>query len=128
MTVTNQNVTPDGAGSDENISDVKAPLVLKIIVAVLGIAIIGMLGLILMKIISGDHKKTTAKQMVGHAVSKQQNMLIEDREIKVPAGTVFEAVTSDNAHLILHFKGADKTVLVLLDKQTGDLTNITVTK
>jgi len=132
MTAANQNVTHDSAENADDTPTVKAPIGLKILVTVLGIAIIGMLGLIIFKIISGDHKKTKPAENVAlpaiSAAPITTNVSYEDVMLTRPKGMELVNVSSDSVSLVLQFKGPSGTVVMLVDKNNGKTRKIEIPK
>jgi len=118
MTAKEPNVTSN-VGDEEIVT---APLALKILVVVLGIAIIGMLALMAYKIMNGDASKpkkivSTQASILGH----QKNTVLGFDEITVvkPADSILVEVKSDATSIILQYKNDKVVTLILVDKTTG---------
>jgi hypothetical protein len=129
MTAANENVTENGE------APVKAPMFLKVLVVVLGLAIIGMLGLIIFKVMAGDHKKKTpvqvseTQQPAGlKTIAPKSFVLIGDIVVTRPAGSKLISATTNGREATLHFSSADVDVVMTVDRVTGEKSTITIPK
>lgn len=130
MTPANENVTENG---DQNY---KAPMGLKILVVALGVAIVLMLGLIIVKVIAGDHKKP--KQLAeaeekgvisAPVVRKDQLIALKDLSVARPEGGKLVSVAPNGLDLVLRFTmpdGSDE--LVIVNRATGSQTRVSIPK
>jgi len=141
MTAANENVTENG---DENY---KAPMGLKLLVVGLGVAIVLMLGLIIVKVIAGDHKKP--EPLGKEALERRASF--GDVEVEVPVGSSFSGIlyqgelqdltiarpegaelisyAPNGLEIVLRFKMADGSDLLLaVNRATGKQTRLTIPK
>jgi len=141
MTAANKNVTENG---DEIY---KAPMGLKLLVVGLGIGIILMLGLIIVKVIAGDHKKPepAGKEalekgaVLGNvdeevpARSSFSGILyqgeLQDLTIVRPEGAELISYAPNGLEIVLRFKMTDGSDLLLaVNRATGKQTRLTIPK
>ncbi len=121
MTVEMQNVTPNM--DDEETA--KAPIGLVILVVALGIAILGMLGLMAFKIMSGDASKPK-KQAVAAEMPAVIATGFDELMVTKPAGSSLSKIETNDNSVILHYRGEDKTTLIMIDRVTGKESRIIV--
>jgi len=132
MTAAKQNVTENGTEQH------KAPFGLKLLVVGLGIAIVIMLGLIIFKVIAGDHKKTKKTELPLQQVSEAQPQISRVIEsvtginfnltMKRPAGSDLISASTTATEIILHFKSAQADTIVVVNRKTGKESRLTVSK
>lgn len=108
MTAQGVKVTQEDA---EEAETVKAPLGLRILVTVLGVAIVGMLLLIIVKVVKGDHRKD---ETVPVAVETTHVAPFKNMSVTRPEGTELISAQPGSAGVLLHFRGNDKDILVLV--------------
>lgn len=122
-------------GSDQKVTPIddeameSAPFWLKAIVVGLGLAILGMLGLILYKIIVGPGEKQSGdtsqdlpavSQSVGTPPSG-------DFDIDVPAGATLVTMVPAGAEVFLHFRLSDGSdQIIVLNRLTGETSKLWV--
>lgn len=124
MNGTTENVTHD---SDEMVAT--TPAWLKILVVGLGIAIIGMLGLILYKIITGlgDMAEETMAPAATMALHPASTIIPGDYAVVRPSGMELIAVVPSGAEVFLHFRGkggADQ--IIIFNRVTGDTSTMKI--
>lgn len=103
-----------------------APFILKAIVVGLGIAIIGMLGLILYKIVAGPSEEAAPTPIV-EAVLPPAGISAKDFDIAVPAGATLVSVQPHGAEVFLHVRlsdGSDKVIVV--NRANGEISRLTL--
>ncbi len=138
MTSANENVTENADMTP------KAPMALKVLVVALGIAIVALLGLIIWKVMAGDHKKKAPPQVTaergslvggievqGLAPQTLQGVLYQtdfsDLILRRPEGGQLVSYTPNGLEIILHFKMADGTdQLLIINRATGKESRITI--
>ncbi len=125
MNGSDQKVTP----IDDEVME-SAPFWLKAIVVGLGLAILGMLGLILYKIIMGPGDKQpgdtpqdmpTINQSVGLVPAPPSG----DFDIDVPAGAALVTMVPSGPEVFLHFRltdGSDQ--IIVLNRVTGETSTV----
>lgn len=128
MNVTDQNVTQQ---NEEEIP--KAPGWLKVLVAVLGIAIVGMLLLIVFKVANGDHQKPDEPIGALPASSPATTAFPPgelpqgDFELPRPEGATLVSVTPSGIEVYLHFRMPDGgETITILNRQTGAVSTINI--
>jgi hypothetical protein len=140
MAAQNGNVTEENAAED-----VKAPMFLKVLVVVLGLAIVGMLTLMVVKLMAGDHKKAAPKEQL-EAVQQLDTV---EREISValerggvssaswmetvtvhrPEGAEVVSFQLQGALLVVHLKAAEGAdIFMSIDRETGKVTSVSIPK
>lgn len=129
MNPTHQNVTPDQG--DEMESET-APMWLKVLVVVLGLAIIGMLALIIYKVAAGDTEKTKVQlPPAGISTLDQEPTLVqlpERLQLDLPDGSEVISVTPSGRELFFWVRHASGTQeIFILNRLTGAVSRIEVT-
>lgn len=124
MAAQDENVTPETPFPVES-----APGWLKALVVGLGIAIIGMLALILFKIVAGDATEEAEPLSPAAAAPGQHVAPLEagDYEIERPIGATLVSVRPSGEEVYLRFRlvsGGDE--IVILNRRTGDISRIAV--
>ncbi len=138
MTANTPNVTPQNTENEEEVPQ-KAPMALIIVVVVLGIALVGMLGLIIMKIVSGDHKKKPEAgivEQVSPAVTAESvvptvasNFEFGDFKITQPANSKLVSYSAGGVEMYFHFElETGDNVIISLNRVTGNESRITIAK
>lgn len=126
MNATDQNVTPKG---DEKA--VYTPMWLKVLVIVLGAAIVGMLLLIVVKIAAGDHQKEES-DVDNQSISVPTTVTLpplngKDFNIVKPAEAQLVAIIPAGNEVFLHFRSEDgNEQIVVLDRKSGTTSLITI--
>jgi hypothetical protein len=133
MTAANENVTENAVSDGEEAP--RAPLGLKILVVALGLAILVVLGLIIFKVMAGDHKKAKASREAQVAASTLSPSLAEvesgaifDLSIVRPAGSSLVSTSVTSAEIVLTFKAPDADTIVVINRATGKESRLTVPK
>lgn len=121
MTAEMQNVTSNM--DDEETT--KAPIGLVILVVALGVAIIGMLGLMAFKIMSGDASKQK-KQTAAVEMSTVPAASFDELKVSKPADSTLSKIETNDNSVILHYRGEDKVTLIVIDRVTGKESRIIV--
>lgn len=127
MNGTDQKVTPI---SDEAIES--APMWLKVIVVVLGLAIIAMLGLILYRVLAGPSPDDSLPPAaVGQSSPRALAIVPQDFELLGPAGSKLVALVPSGDELFLHFQvdGADGNAsehVIILNRRTGSVSTVRI--
>jgi len=130
MTLVNENVTQNGNDAP------KAPLGLKILVVALGIAIIVMLGLIIWKVMAGDHKKSVPATVPGVRMAPKEHAQVPenveasyfDLTVTRPAKSELVRSTVAELEVVLHFRSATADTIIVINRATGKESRITVPK
>lgn len=124
MNGTTENVTHD---SDEMVT--LTPVWLKVLVVGLGVAIIGMLGLILYKIITGvgDMTEDTVAPVEVAAAQPTPVFTPGDYDIVRPGSMELVTVVPAGAEVFLHFRdkgGADQ--IIIFNRLTGETSTLKI--
>jgi len=122
MTAAKENVTQNG---DEPI---KAPLGLKILVVVLGIAIVVMLVLIIWKVMVGDGKESRPETVAVSEVQLGSSPFLVDMAIERPAGSELVSTKASATEIILHFSSSEADMIVIIDRRSGKESRLTIAK
>lgn len=134
MTAADQNVTRDLRGQEDD-AEAGAPRWLVAIVVVLGVAFLAMLALIIVKLIAGDGpSSTTAQEPAPVAVATNAEMdtasaavAMRDFNIQRPEGAALVRAELAGRELLLHFRGADGSdILIVLNRMTGQENRVVV--
>jgi len=128
------DVTPNSAAEDQE--DIRAPMWLKMVVLFLGLGIIGMLGLIGYKIMSGGDDKASKSAVVGTETSTAVPLVqgvaspvkFGAYTVRRPAGSELVRVSSSPAEITFHFDGPEGDIIILLDRKTGRESRVSVPK
>ncbi len=125
MNGTDQKVTPI---NEEALA--AAPMWLKTLVVVLGIAIIGMIALILHRIINGPaEEKLSASVAVPIAEDTAVVLAPQDFDIAAPADGKLVAIVPSGAEVFMHFQlESGSQEVLILNRQTGAVSRIHVKK
>jgi len=126
MTAAKQNVTRNSA--EEVPETTKVPMGLKILVVVLGLAILGMLGLIIYKVLAGGQKTPTTAAPNVLAAPTSNAASFSDMDVKRPVGSLLVEVTTNSHEIMLHFSGADGDTLIFIDRTKGTKHSISIPK
>lgn len=117
--------------AEENVTEnVKPPFLLKVLVVALGLAIVGMLGLIIMKVMAGDHKKVPSKP-VASVVDEQETpgaMMPENLSLARPEGSELVSYQYTDKGLVLHFTNSEADVIIMVDAASGKESSISIPK
>lgn len=134
MNATDQNVTHESEAIDDE--QVPAtPMWLKVLVTVLGLAIVAMLLLIVFKIANGDHQKPDELKQeaalpslsAGATVFPPISLTAGDYEVPRPDGAALVSITPAGIELYMHFKSdTGSEQIIILNRQTGALSTITI--
>lgn len=131
MTAETENVTLANALQSET-----APMWLKVLVVVLGIAIVGMLALILFKIVAGSGVEEPSAVGVSQSQEAQFSQPVQsgteplppqDFDIVRPEGASLLSVRASGADVIFHFRlpeGSDQ--IIILDRRSGAVSRVNV--
>jgi len=115
MAAADPKVTPG-----EEVEYDSPPIWLKVLVIVLGIAIVGMLVAIVTKIIAGIEEQPLKEAAEKQAhVSATAPLITGDMMVKRPEGTELVATTLSGNHLLLTFRGEDGDHILILDPAAG---------
>jgi len=140
MAAQNGNVTEENAAED-----VKAPMFLKVLVVVLGLAIVGMLALMVVKLMAGDHKKaapTQQQETVQQPDTVEKEISVALEHGGVSSASWMETVTVHRAEgaevvsfqlqgplLVVHLKAAEGAdIFMSIDRETGKVTSVSIPK
>lgn len=123
MNGTDQKVTPI---SDEAVAS--APMWLKVLVVVLGIAIVGMLALIFYRIMAGPGDEKTARQIAAPAIPASLPPIeARDFDVIAPDGASLVSVVPAGAEVFLHFRTSDgRDEVIILDRRTGNRSRLVI--
>jgi len=120
MTSVKENVTQNGEEAPQT------PVVLKVLVVVLGVAIIFMLGLIIWKVMAGDHKPTTGEPAVEAIVKASEPAESFDLNITRPAASELISTHVGPNEITLHFRSESADTLIIVNKTTGKQSRLVV--
>jgi len=129
-------------GTDENVTHqddeliVSTPIWLKALVAVLSIAIVGMLGLILYKIISGVGEPADVPEQLQQVQQPNQSLatlpaVVTAGEINIvrPGNMTLVTMVPAGAEVYLHFRGADGAdQIVIYNRSSGEVSTLKIAK
>jgi hypothetical protein len=125
MNAVEQNVTHE-TGEEHP----KSPFWLKMLVTVLGLAIIGMLGLIIFKIVAGDHQKETLTDLPSATIGSVQHQPLPphgDHQVTIPQGGQLIEVQPNGVELMLRIKLVDGSEKILfLNRTSGVVTTVEI--
>ena len=126
MNGSDAKVTPPKSDVIDEETMESAPFFLKAIVVGLGIAIIGMLGLILYKIVVGPSEGAAPTPIV-EAALPPEGMGAKDFDVAVPAGATLVSVQPQGAEVFLHVRlsdGSDQVIIV--NRASGEIARLTL--
>ena len=126
MNGSDAKVTPPKSGGIDEETMESAPFFLKAIVVGLGIAIIGMLGLILYKIVAGPSEEAAPTPVV-EAVLPPAGIDAKDFDIAVPADATLVSMQPQGAEVFLHVRlsdGSDQVIVV--NRASGEIARLTL--
>jgi len=126
MTAAKQNVTHGGTEQDQQVQ--KVPVGLKVLVVVLGLAILGMLGLIIFTVLAGGKKTSTAKTIPTIEKTTENRADFPDINIVRPADSALIKVTTGSGEIILHFSSPEGDTLIFVDRAEGTENRISIPK
>ncbi|WP_308912030.1 hypothetical protein [Pseudokordiimonas caeni] len=106
--------------SGEDVEYDRPPMWLKVLVIVLGIAIVGMLVAIVTKIMTGLGDEPLPPETAGPTVSTPVVPLATGEiSVRRPAGTMLVSTALSGDRLVLTFRGEDGDHILVLDQATG---------
>ena len=121
MTSVKENVTQNGEEAPQT------PLGLKVLVVVLGLAIIFMLGLIIWKVMVGGAEKNVPAP-VTVAPTYDTPAAVESFELAVvrPADSDLISTQVSTTEIVLHFRSAAGDTVVIVDRRTGKESRLSI--
>ena len=128
MTSVKENVTQNG-------DDVpQTPMGLKVLVVVLGLAIIFMLGLIIWKVMMGGAGKDVPVPVVASNLNpygrpvgsgRPDSPVDVDLTIARPAGSELISTQVGSTEIVLHFRSVSADTIIIVDRFTGNENRLT---
>lgn len=119
MTPVKENVTQNGEETPQT------PMGLKVLVVVLGIAIIFMLGLIIWTVMTGGADEDVPPPptaTIGETVNSAESF---DLAVARPAASELISVQGSPAEIILHFRSLEADTVIIIDRDTGKESRLT---
>lgn len=122
MTPVKENVTQNGEETPQT------PVGLKVLVVVLGVAIIFMLGLIIWTVMTGGAAEDTPPPPVATIGETANSAESFDIAVTRPAESELISVQGSPVGIILHFRSLEADTVIIIDRVTGKESRLTSPK